>query len=87
MYNTPPTAQTTGAIGSIFWLEVHQVDINGTTMAIFEFPSQRYWPFVDFSKSADFGLLELILLGSRRKFKNRHSGAIYIHPMYPQPKN
>jgi len=36
----PPTAQTTGAIESIFWLEVHQADINGATMAIFEFPSQ-----------------------------------------------
>ena len=36
----PPTAQTTGAIESIFWLEVHQADINGATVAIFEFPSQ-----------------------------------------------
>ena len=27
MYSTPPTAQTTGAIESIFWLEVHQADI------------------------------------------------------------
>ena len=36
----PPTAQTTGAIESIFWLEVHEADINGATVAIFEFPSQ-----------------------------------------------
>ena len=40
IYSTPPTAQTTGAIESIFWLEVHQADINGATVAIFEFPSQ-----------------------------------------------
>ena len=40
IYSTPPTAQTTGAIESIFWLEVHQADINGATLAIFEFPSQ-----------------------------------------------
>ena len=37
MYSTPPTAKTTGAIESIFWLEVHQADINGATVAIFEF--------------------------------------------------
>ena len=36
----PPTAQTTGAIESIFWLEVHQADTNGATVAISEFPSQ-----------------------------------------------
>ena len=36
----PPVAQTAGAIESIFWLEVHQADINGATVAIFEFPSQ-----------------------------------------------
>ena len=36
----PLTAQTTSAIESIFWLEVHQADINGATLAIFEFPSQ-----------------------------------------------
>ena len=40
IYSTPPTAQTTSAIESIFWLEVHQADINGATVAIFEFPSQ-----------------------------------------------
>ena len=40
MYSTPPTAQTTGAIESIFWLKVHRADINGATVAIFEFPSQ-----------------------------------------------
>ena len=40
MYSTPPTAQTTGAIESIFWLEVHQADTNGATVAISEFPSQ-----------------------------------------------
>ena len=40
MYSTPPTAQTTGAIESIFWLEVHQADTNGATAAISEFPSQ-----------------------------------------------
>ena len=39
MYSTPTTAQTTGAIESIFWLEVHQVDINGAT-GNFEFPFQ-----------------------------------------------
>ena len=36
----PPTAQTTGAIEFIFWLEVHQADTNGATVAISEFPSQ-----------------------------------------------
>ena len=44
MHSTSPTAQTTGAIESIFWLEVHQADINGATTAI----------------SADFGYSELI---------------------------
>ncbi len=39
-YSTPPTAQTTGAIESIFWLEVHNVNMNGATTAFFEFPSQ-----------------------------------------------
>ena len=34
----PFTAQTPGAIKSIFWREVHQADINGATVAIFEFP-------------------------------------------------
>ena len=36
----PPTAHTAGAIGLIFGLEVHRVNINGATLAIFEFPSR-----------------------------------------------
>ena len=39
-YSTPPTAHTAGAIGLIFGLEVHRVNINGATVAIFEFLSQ-----------------------------------------------
>ena len=39
-YSTPPTAHTAGAIGLIFGLEVHRVNINGATLAIFEFPSR-----------------------------------------------
>ena len=37
---SPPTAQTVRAIGLIFGLEVHRVNINGATVAIFEFPSR-----------------------------------------------
>ena len=33
----PPTAQTTSAIESIFWLEVHQANINGATTAFLNF--------------------------------------------------
>ncbi len=89
MYSTPPTAQTTGAIESLFWRDVHQADINGATVAIFliSISDWRYWLFADFSKSPNFGHFELIFWGSRRKFENRHGGAIYIHPMYPLPKN
>ena len=39
-YSTPPTAHMAGAIGLIFGLGVHRVNINGATMAIFEFPSR-----------------------------------------------
>ena len=36
----PSTAQTAEANELIFGLGVHQVNINGATVAIFEFPSQ-----------------------------------------------
>ena len=35
----PSTANTVGAIELIFGLEIHRVNINGATVAIFEFPS------------------------------------------------
>ena len=36
----PPTANTVGAIGLIFELGIHRVNINGATVAIFKFPSR-----------------------------------------------
>ena len=36
----PPTANMVWAIGLIFGLEIHRVNINGATVAIFEFPSR-----------------------------------------------
>ena len=85
----PPTAQTTGAIESIFWLEVHQADINGATVAIFEFPSQT--GDIDYLLisakvlilaiwSSFFGVLE-------GNSKITTVAPFTIHPMYLQPKN
>ena len=89
MYSIPPP--TTGAIESIFWLEVHQADINGATTATSEFPSQS--DDIDHFFISAKVLIQASwssFLGFRRKFKNRHLYSPYVFPaqksaQQPQP--
>ena len=50
----PPTANMVGAIGLIFGLEIHRVNINGATVAIFEFPSRTQKNELQMAKISTF---------------------------------
>jgi len=80
----PPTAQTMSAIESIFWLEVHQVNINGATTKISEFPSQ--------TRDNDHRPIsaKVLILAIWRSFffwVLEENSKIAIHLMYFQSKN
>ena len=50
----PPTANMVRAIGLIFGLEIHRVNINGATVAIFEFPSRTQKNQLQMAKISTF---------------------------------
>ena len=50
----PPRANMVGAIGLIFGLEIHRVNINGATVAIFEFPSRTQKNQLQMAKISTF---------------------------------
>ena len=50
----PPTANTVGANGLIFGLGIHGMNINGATVAIFEFPSRTQKNELQMAKISTF---------------------------------
>jgi len=50
----PPTANTVGAIGLIFGLGIHGVNINGATVVIFKFPSRTQKNELQMAKISTF---------------------------------